>query len=141
MRHAALSDMVKGWFIGDFEPSVLRNRDCEVAVKTYNAGDCEALHHHRIATEVTVVVSGTVEMLGRRWEAGDIIVLEPGEATGFRACTPAVCVVVKTPSVAGDKFTGAIEELRRRKAAAAGSAVGPTEHQGRASLNGGHGGT
>jgi hypothetical protein len=106
MKHAALSDMVKGWFIGDFEPSVLRNRAFEVAVKTYTAGDCEALHHHCIATEVTVVVSGTVEMLGRRWEAGDIIVLEPGEASDFRACTQAVCVVVKTPSVVGDKYAG-----------------------------------
>jgi len=111
MRQAALADMVKGWFIGDFEPSVLRSRACEVAVKTYVAGDCEALHHHPIATEVTVVVSGTVEMLGRRWGAGEIIVLEPGEATGFRACTPAVCVVVKTPSVIGDKIAGSADGM------------------------------
>ena len=85
---------------------MLRSQVCEVAVKSYNAGDCEALHHHRIATEITVVISGEVEMRGRQWEAGDIIVLEPGDASDFRACTPAVCVVVKTPSVIGDKYTG-----------------------------------
>ena len=53
-----------------------------------------------------MVISGEVEMRGRQWEAGDIIVLEPGDASDFRACTPAVCVVVKTPSVIGDKYTG-----------------------------------
>lgn len=109
---ATLSEMTGGWFVGDFTPSVLRSQACEVAVKSYNAGDCEALHHHRIATEVTVVVSGTVEMLGLRWEAGDIIVVDPGDATDFRACTQAVCVVVKTPSVIGDKYAGVIEDRR-----------------------------
>lgn len=106
MRHAQLKDMVKGWFVGDFSPAVLRSTDCEVAVKHYAAGDQEDLHHHKVATEITLIVSGEVEMLGRRWGAGDIVVIEPGEATAFRAITDAVNVVVKLPSVAGDKYAG-----------------------------------
>lgn len=107
MRHAVLGEMVRGWFVGDFEPSVLRSSACEVAVRHYQEGDCEALHHHRLASEITVVVSGEVEMLGRLWQAGDIVLVEPGEATAFRALSGAVCVVVKVPGVLGDKFEGA----------------------------------
>jgi hypothetical protein len=30
-----LDDMVKGWFVGDFEPTALRTAACEVSVKHY----------------------------------------------------------------------------------------------------------
>jgi hypothetical protein len=106
MRQARLDEMVKGWFVGGFEPSVLHSKDCEVAVKHYAIGERESLHHHLIATEVTLVVTGEVEMMGRLWQAGDIVVVEPGEATAFHACTDACCVVVKRPSAAGDKYQG-----------------------------------
>lgn len=107
MKHAHLREMMRGWFVGDFAPVALRTDVCEVAVKHYNEGDAEALHHHRVATEVTLVVSGEVEMMGRRWGQGDIIVVEPGEATSFHAWTAAACVVVKIPGVIGDKCEGA----------------------------------
>jgi quercetin dioxygenase-like cupin family protein len=106
VKHARLVDMVKGWFIGDFEPAVLRSKDFEVAVKHYRAGDHEDEHYHRLGVEVTLVISGTVTMMGRTWEAGDIIVVEPGEATSFTAITDATNVVVKVPSVVGDKIPG-----------------------------------
>ena len=106
MRHAQLKDRVKGWFVGDFAPAVLRSTACEVAVKHYAAGDREDVHHHKVATEITLIVSGEVEMMGQRWSAGDIVVVEPGEATDFLAVTDAVNVVVKLPSVAGDKYAG-----------------------------------
>ena len=95
-----------GWFVGDFAPAVLRSTACEVAVKHYAAGDREDVHHHKVATEITLIVSGEVEMMGQRWSAGDIVVVEPGEATDFLAVTDAVNVVVKLPSVAGDKYAG-----------------------------------
>jgi len=102
-----LEDMFKGWFVGDFEPTLVRTQACEVAVKNYRAGDAEELHHHKVATEVTLVLSGRVRMCGREWGAGDIIVLEPGEATDFVALTDAVNVVVKTPGASNDKYLGA----------------------------------
>ncbi len=75
-----------------------------MAVRTYKAGESEALHMHKVATEVTMVLSGTVRMAGREWNAGDIIVLEPGEATDFEAVTDAVNVVVKVPGALNDKY-------------------------------------
>jgi quercetin dioxygenase-like cupin family protein len=106
MHRARLEDMIKGWFVGDFSPAALRTPAAEVAVKRYAAGDAEERHHHKIATEVTVVVEGQVELAGVTYGPGDILVLEPGEATDFRARTAAVTVVVKVPSVAGDKYPG-----------------------------------
>jgi len=104
MKHDRLESMIKGWFVGDFAPVALRSAHCEVAIKHYAAGDHEAAHYHAVATELTAIVSGRVRMLGREWGAGDILTIEPGEATDFTALTEVVTVVVKLPSAKDDKF-------------------------------------
>jgi hypothetical protein len=96
--------MIKGWFVGDFSPAAIRSEQCEVAIKRYAAGDHETAHYHAVAVELTAIVSGRVRMMGREWGAGDIVTVEPGEATDFSALTDAVTVVVKLPSVKDDKF-------------------------------------
>lgn len=104
MQYHTLSDMVKGWFVGDFAPVALRTAAVEVGVKEYAAGDTEAAHLHKVATELTVIVRGRAVMCGREWGPGDIVTVEPGEATAFHALTDVTTVVVKMPSVAGDKY-------------------------------------
>lgn len=106
MKIHHLSQMVKGWFVGSFTPSVVQTHAVEVAVKTYKAGDREAQHFHKLATEVTVVVSGRIRMSGREFGAGDIVTLKPLEPTDFEALTDAVNVVVKLPGAADDKYPG-----------------------------------
>lgn len=104
MRVELLESMTKGWFVGNFEPSLYKTNDCEVAVKKYQAGDFEDKHYHKIATEITVVVKGTVRMFGQEFDEGNMIVVEPGEATDFYAVTDAVNVVVKLPGANNDKY-------------------------------------
>lgn len=114
MKSARLRDMHRGWFVGDFLPTCYRTDACEVACQRFEAGDTEAEHVHRIATEITVIVSGRAIMAGRELTAGDILVLEPGEPAGFKAIEPTTTLVVKLPSVAGDKYlvdpAGAVPE-------------------------------
>ena len=104
MKLFRLKSMVKGWFVGDFEPAVFQTKDFEVAVKHYKKGDSEEAHVHKIATEITVVVSGRVKMNGRVFCDNDIIVIEPKDSTEFFAIDDATTVCVKVPSVKGDKY-------------------------------------
>jgi len=106
MKIARLDDMIKGWFIGNFEPTLLKTNDVEVAVKSYKQGDKEEKHYHKIATEITVVVSGKVKMNDVVYKDGDIIVIEPNEATDFEALENTVCSVVKYPGANDDKYIG-----------------------------------
>lgn len=107
MRRATLDEMIGGWFVGAFEPTVLATGDVEVAVKRYAAGDREAAHHHKVATEVTVVIAGRVRMGDAALSAGDIIVLEPGESTDFEALTDVTLIAVKHPGALDDKYLDA----------------------------------
>lgn len=102
---ARLEDFKGGWFVGNFVPSLFPSKEVEVSVKRYRAGDSEAWHEHRVATEFTVVVDGTVEMAGALHGAGTIVVIPPGCGTAFLAVTDAVTTVVKLPSVPNDKYT------------------------------------
>lgn len=104
MKAESISDMKGGWFIGNFEPSLLKTNDCEVAVKSYKKGDKEGKHYHMIATEYTVIVKGKVKMFGNVYQEGDIIVVEPGDATEFEALEDAMNVVVKIPGANNDKY-------------------------------------
>ena len=104
MKKGNLKDLIRGWFIGDFDRALYRTKDVEVAVQRYKAGDYEKKHVHKIATELSVVIKGKVLMNGREYGEGDIAVMEPGEPTDFKALTDAVNVVVKLPSRIGDKY-------------------------------------
>jgi mannose-6-phosphate isomerase-like protein (cupin superfamily) len=104
MKRATLDEMVGGWFIGDFTPTVLATGDVEVAVKRYTAGERDARHHHRVATEVTVLVEGRARMGETELAEGDIVLLEAGESSDFEALTDVTLVAIKHPGALNDKY-------------------------------------
>jgi len=104
MKKHAFKEMIRGWFVGDFEPSAFKTKNCEVSYKVYKAGDYEPKHYHKIATEITLITKGKVLMNGQEYNEGDIIVMEPGESTDFKALTDSTNVVVKVPSAWNDKY-------------------------------------
>jgi len=104
MKLNKLNEMFKGWIIGNFEPSLYKTDDFEVAVKDYKAGDKDEKHYHKIATEITIVSKGMVLMNGVTYNEGDIITIEPGEVADFEAVSDATTTVIKIPCVKGDKY-------------------------------------
>ena len=109
MEKFNLVDMIGGWFIGNFEPSLFKTNDVEVSVKRYKAGDYDSSHYHKKATEYTVIVEGQVEMSGKIYTKNDILIIPTFDITDFRAITDAVTVVVKIPGASNDKYSKIIE--------------------------------
>jgi len=104
MKKYNLDKMVGGWFVGDFTPSIVKTKDFEVAVKYYKKNSYENLHHHKVATEITVICKGEVIMNNKKYKEGDIIYIAPGEETDFKAIKDTVTTVVKFPSLTDDKY-------------------------------------
>jgi hypothetical protein len=104
MKIKSLQKMVNGWFIGGFKPTAYSTKNVEVAIKKYKKGDFECSHHHKVATEVTVVISGSILMNGHTYTDDDIVVIEPGESTDFKALSDTISVVVKVPGASNDKY-------------------------------------
>lgn len=101
-----LNKLKLGWFVGNFEPSLYKTNDVEIAVKSYSKGDYEEVHYHKIATEITVIVSGKVKMNGEIYEKGDVLVIPPNHATDFEALEDTTTTVAKLPGANNDKYLG-----------------------------------
>lgn len=99
-----LNEMVKGWFIGNFEPSLFKTEAFELAVKSYKEGDFEEEHYHKVATEFTVVIEGLIELNGVQYGVNDIIKIQPGDCAKFKSITNSLTVVVKIPGAINDKY-------------------------------------
>jgi quercetin dioxygenase-like cupin family protein len=104
MKVDKLNDFFKGWVVGNFEPSLFKTNDFEVAVKEYKTGDYEVSHYHKVATEITIITKGLVRMNGTVYTQGDVITIEPGESTDFKVLDNTTTTVIKFPCVEGDKY-------------------------------------
>ena len=92
-------DVVKGWYFGPW------NTDSAISVGYANAGIDEP-HYHRRMTEIYLMARGTATMQveGQTLflEAGDVIVIEPGEVHTFLDASPEhFHFVIQTPGLAG----------------------------------------
>ena len=106
MKKNRIEEFVKGWFIGNFQPVLFQTQDFEVAVKMFQAGEKEALHKQLIATEVTVVIDGEIQIGDSIFVKGDVITIHPGEFADFLSISDSSLVCVKFPSLPNDKVLG-----------------------------------
>lgn len=104
MKTFKLKDMKRGWFIGNFEPSVIKTEYFEVSILTHHKDEKWPKHYHKLADEITVLISGHMKMNGTEIFAGDIILIEKNEITVPEFLDDCVIVCVKIPSVIGDKY-------------------------------------
>lgn len=95
--------MVKGWFIGDFEPSILKTKDFEVGLLTRYPGK-ETPHYHAIATEYNILVSGKMIINDILLEPYTIFIIEPNEIVNPDILEECKILCVKVPSVPEDKY-------------------------------------
>lgn len=104
MRMDKIERFKNGWFIGDFEPSLLRTKDFEISVMQHKKGAYIPLHYHHLVEEMNVFVSGSMRCNGRELVPGDIFIFEKDEVSDCVVHEDTTIVVVKVPSILGDKY-------------------------------------
>ena len=104
MKIDHINSMHRGWFIGNFEPSVLKTSGFEVGILTHKKGESWPTHYHKVATEYNCLVSGKMTIQNQLIEPGTIFVIEPEEIADPVFLEDCIVVVVKTPSCPGDKY-------------------------------------
>jgi quercetin dioxygenase-like cupin family protein len=98
-----LENYTRGWFIGDFFPSILRTKDFEVGILKHKKGEKWAAHYHSIATEYNVLLEGSMYVCNVELKAGDVFIIEPNEVADPVFHEDCTIVCVKIPSAIGDK--------------------------------------
>ena len=62
------------------------------------------MHYHKEAIEVSILIEGSAKINGVEIGVGDIFVLDRNEVVDAEFYEDSKLVVVKTPSVIGDKY-------------------------------------
>jgi len=97
-------DMKGGWFIGNFSPAVLKTSEFEVCYKEHKKGEQWETHFHKLGTEYNYLAKGKMVIQGMELNAGDIFILKPNEIADPVFLEDCSVVIVKTPSIPGDKY-------------------------------------
>ena len=98
-----IGDFKDGWFIGNFEPSILQTPEFEISIKYFTKGDIEMLHYQEKATEYTIVIVGRIKLCEQIFFPKNIIAIYPNEECAFEALDDSILVCIKTPSIPSDK--------------------------------------
>lgn len=106
LNKSHIDEFFGGWFIGDFEPSLLYTDAFEVGMKRYGTGDTEPEHYQVTATEFTLVIEGRCRIGDFELGPGDILEIGPNEPAAFVALEPVTLVAIKSPSIPSDKRLG-----------------------------------
>lgn len=72
-----IENFTRGWFIGDFEPSVEKNKNVEVGYMTYSKNERVDYHYHEHCREINLLIKGTINNAGVIINEGDIFIFEP----------------------------------------------------------------
>jgi len=99
-----LKNMFRGWFIGNFEPSIYKTDNFEVALLFHPKGEKWHKHYHNEAVEIKVIISGNMIINGKNLSPGNIFLLEKNEIAEPEFLEDCTIVCVKTPSIPGDKY-------------------------------------
>lgn len=103
MKIYNIKNMTLGWFIGDFDPSVYKNKDFEVGYKIHLKNEKYQHHYHKTCTEINFVIDGKMIMHGIEINSGDIFVLEPYEIANQEFLNDTKIICIKIPSSPDDK--------------------------------------
>ena len=104
MKKFRIENMTRGWFIGNFLPRAFKAEDFEVGLLTHKKGEHWAKHYHAVSTEINLLISGSMNILGEEIKEGDIFVIEPYEIADPVFLEDCLLVCVKVPSIPGDKY-------------------------------------
>lgn len=104
MIFSNIKNYTNGWFIGAFSPTLKHTKDVEIAHHFYRKDFKAVPHTHKVATEYNYVVDGDLVVSGKRLGKGDIFVYEPNEVADVIFLEDTNLIIVKLPSLPGDKY-------------------------------------
>lgn len=104
VKTSSLSQMKRGWLIGDFTPAVLRTRDFEVGYLRHAKGEKWPAHVHKKADEYNVLVRGQMILNNETIDEGEIFVVRKGMLTRATFLEDCEVLCIKVPSDTKDKY-------------------------------------
>ena len=62
MNVSKITDYHRGWFIGNFDPSILKTEHFEVGILTHKKGENWPAHYHKDSVEYNVLILSLIHI-------------------------------------------------------------------------------
>ena len=104
MKFDNISTFYNGWVVGDFQPSLIPTSSVTVGILHLKEGHIADGHYHKLHTEYNIIVAGKALIEDVVYGAGDMFIYEPYDKANVVYLEDTTLVVIKHPSVSGDKY-------------------------------------
>ena len=95
---------IRGWIIGNFEPSILKTEKYEFGKLLHKKGEYHQFHYHKNSIEYNYLINGNMLINNRKLESGDLFIINKFEIACPKFLEDCTIIVVKVPSSPGDKI-------------------------------------
>jgi dTDP-glucose pyrophosphorylase len=99
-----LKSFVRGWFIGDFEPSIAKEYAYEVGLNTYKKDELGDFHYHKESHEINILVSGHMRVNNMMIQSMQKYSIPKNQIACTIFLEDCSILCIKIPHVKNDKF-------------------------------------
>ncbi len=98
-----LSELTRGWLIGDFTPSLVRTKEFEIGILSHKSGEKWPYHIHDFQDEYNYLINGHMTVNDLEYLSGDNFALLKGHLAVPHFMSDCRLVCIKFPSIPSDK--------------------------------------
>lgn len=105
MEITHLNEFTKGWFIGNFTPSLVQTPFIEVGIVKHKQAEYWPVHKHIASDEVNVLLEGSMTLNKIPLYKNHIFKINKDENSSVEFLTDCSILVIRIPNFKGDKVT------------------------------------
>jgi dTDP-glucose pyrophosphorylase/quercetin dioxygenase-like cupin family protein len=99
-----ISNYLRGWIIGNFEPSIKKETRYEIGLLTHLKGEKWHFHYHKEAIEINILLKGKMIINNIELNKGDIFIFNKNIIACPIFLEDCKLICIKMPSVPTDKY-------------------------------------
>jgi NDP-sugar pyrophosphorylase family protein len=104
-EETTIDNFTRGWFIGDFTPTLSPRKDFEVGIRIHNKTEGNYdYHYHKDVEEFNILVWGSMILNGETLTSGQYFNIKPGQIACSIYLEDTMILCVKSASMPTDKY-------------------------------------
>jgi NDP-sugar pyrophosphorylase family protein len=103
-NHINISDYLRGWIIGNFEPSIKRETRFEIGLLSHFKMEKWAFHYHKESIEINILIEGKMIINNIEINKGNIFIFNKNIIACPIFLEDCKILCIKIPSIPGDKY-------------------------------------
>jgi dTDP-glucose pyrophosphorylase len=98
------NDFVRGWFMGDFTPSICKTKEFEIGYLHHKKNERWDYHYHKESTEYNILIKGEMLINNIIMKENDLFVIQKNQIACPQFLQDCRVLCIKIPHVKNDKY-------------------------------------